>query len=71
MNARRLLPIHIVASLLLGIVSCGWPWPFDDPYDPHRCDPPCEGKEKCIEGQCQIPPDGGIKWENNLCKPNQ
>ena len=79
MNARKLL-IPLGAVLLLWASACNWPWPFDDPLDPHRCDPPCEGKEKCIDGQCQIPPDGGIMKKkdsapsgcgNKLCEGNE
>ena len=75
MNARKLL-IPLLAVLLLWAGACNWPWPFDDPHDPFRCDPPCEGKgEECIDGRCMIPPDAGSannmicgKVDGNLCK---
>lgn len=49
------------AALVLGLGACEWPWPYDDPDDPFRCDPACDGKagEFCVEGQCVVV-DAGI-----------
>lgn len=64
MNARRPLLIPLYAALFLWAAACDWPWPLDDPLDPFRCDPPCEGKdEECINGQCVVPPaDAGLPY---------
>ncbi len=55
--------------LLFLCTSCT-PWPYDDPYDPHRCDPACDqaGGFICIDGQCKAKSascgDGELqRWE--------
>ena len=40
------------ALWLLTAGACDWPWALDGPYDPTRCDPPCQGQQECFEGRC-------------------
>ena len=46
--------IRMVWLLLLTPAACGWPWPYDDPGDPFRCDPACDNSagSVCREGEC-------------------
>lgn len=60
MNLSRPLTL-LGAALLWCAAACDWPWPYDDPNDPFRCDPPCSGKGvECIDGECVVPPDMGV-----------
>ena len=53
---RPAASLAVAATLTLA----GCPWPEDNPFDPLRCDPPCQGEKRCFEGHCLAAADGGV-----------
>lgn len=49
----------LILSATLG--ACGWLWPLEGEFDPHRCEPACQGKQRCQDGRCVGPgADGAL-----------
>ena len=57
MARHRLFAALVVILPLAWVGACGWLWPLEGQYDPHRCDPPCKGGQVCSAGECVT--DGG------------
>ena len=51
------MPLALAPLLLVG--ACDWLWPLEGEYDPHRCDPGCQGAQRCQQGSCVGPGTDG------------